>query len=71
MYYNYLLHRVLGKVLSEFDDVTMVTGGGYNTEYLVGHAFLEETRRKLKPHQVWHVLPERDKGVGVLHIAYN
>ncbi|XP_062566077.1 uncharacterized protein LOC134228434 isoform X2 [Saccostrea cucullata] len=55
------LIRLLGKVLSEFEDITVVTGGGYNVEYLVSHAFQEETQQKLRPHQVWHVLPEQEK----------
>ncbi|XP_061171783.1 uncharacterized protein LOC133181268 [Saccostrea echinata] len=55
------LIRLLGKVLSEFEDVTMVTGGGYNIEYMVSHAFLEETQQNLRPHKVWHVLPEQEK----------
>ncbi|XP_078312301.1 uncharacterized protein LOC111099612 isoform X1 [Crassostrea virginica] len=53
--------RALGSALCEFDDVTVVTGGGYNTEYLVSHAFLEEAQQKLRPHRVWHVLPEREQ----------
>ena len=44
----------------------MVTGGGYNTEYLVSHAFLEEAQQKLRPHRVWHVLPEREQEVRVI-----
>lgn len=58
-----LLNRALGQVLCKFDDVTVVTGGGYNTEYLISHSFLEETRQSLKSHRVWHVLPERDRKV--------
>lgn len=53
--------RALGQVLCKFDDVTVVTGGGYNTEYLISHSFLEETRQSLKSHRVWHILPERDR----------
>lgn len=53
--------KALGQVLCKFDDVTVVTGGGYNTEYLVSHAFLQETQKSLKSHRVWHVLPERDR----------
>lgn len=59
----FLLNRALGQVLCKFDDVTVVTGGGYNTEYLVSHAFLQETQKSLKSHRVWHVLPERDRKV--------
>lgn len=60
---HFLLNRALGQVLCKFDDVTVVTGGGYNTEYLVSHAFLLETQKSLKSHRVWHVLPERDRKV--------
>ncbi|KAK3094446.1 hypothetical protein FSP39_001842, partial [Pinctada imbricata] len=50
----------VGNKLCELPDVTIVTGGFFGVEYLVGKAFHEAACRNMRSNKVWHILPEKD-----------